>query len=232
MINAIETTTDVNAAADDNGEDNEGEKIAIVGGNSSSNADSQRQCGKFSKRQISRELFVVNSSNLCDKSDNDNSSSRGNCELNKGRTPTNAAAAAAGAGRSGNRRKIFLDSSFGETVESLASSTPTNNAASNFTAKHNRSIDEMSTPNSSFHFNNTTRSSFGGNSSRKSFDCSGGGGGGKNNNSISRRNTSSPLCLGDFINTSAASSSGKQGTAAAAAVAGECRELNLELIKS
>jgi hypothetical protein len=216
---------DTAAADDDEGEDNEGEKIAIVGGNSSSTADSQRQCGKFSKRQISRELFVVNNqdgkSNLCDKSDNDNSSRvGGNCELNKGRTPTNAA------GRSGNRRKNFLDSSFGETVESLASSTPTTTAAaSNFTAKYNRSIDEMSTPNSSFHFNNTTRSSFGGNSSRKSFDCSVG----KNNNSISRRNTSSPLCLGDFINTSGASSSGKQGTAA---VAGECGELNLDLIKS
>lgn len=245
MINAIETTTDVNVTDslfhnndvddDDNvggGEkDNEGEKNAIVGGkNSSSTADSQRQCGKFSKRQISRELFVVNrdaNSNQCDKSDNDNGSHvGGNCELNKGQiqTPTTTTTTV----RSGNRKKIFLDTSFGfENAESprilasdgLSSSTPTT-AASNITVKYNRSIDEMSTPNSSFYFNNTTRSSFGGNSSRKSFECSGGG---KNNNSISRRNTSSPLCLGDFINTSGTSSSGKQGTAAAA-IAGEYGE--------
>jgi hypothetical protein len=243
VINAIETTTDVNVtdslfhnndAADDEEEDNEGEKIAVVGGNSSSIVDSQRQCGKFSKRQISRELFVVNrDGNLCDKSDNDNSGIHvggGNFELNKGQIQTPMVTSNLGKG--GNRRKIHLDSSFGEAVESprmsegLASSTPA--SVSNFTAKNNRSIDEMSTPNSSFHstrfFNNTTRSSFGGNSSRKSFDCSGG----KNNNSISRRNTSSPLCLGDFINnTSGASSSGKQGTAT-----GECGELNLDLIKS
>lgn len=226
--NAIETVTDAivtdslfhNNVADDD----KGEKIAIVGGENSSSIAHQQQSGNFSKRQISRELFVVNqdgNSNQCDnKSDNDNNNRVGsNSELNKGRTHTPTTTAAPSmSGRSGNRRKFFPDSSslsFGDVEsprfvnatinEAAASSTPT------LSSRMHRSIDEMSTPNSSFHFNNTTKSSFGGNSSRKSFDYSGN----KNNNSISRRNTSSPLCLGDFINTSGASSSGKQGTSAA-----------------
>lgn len=234
MFNAIETVTDAivtdslfrqsNVNADD---DNEAKRASVGGGGGNSSSIAQ-QSGKFSKRQISRELFVVNqdgNSNQCDKSDNDNNNRGGsNCELNKGRslTPATTAAPPSASGRSGNRRKFFPDSSalsFGEIesprfvnaslTEATASSTPTTLPPS----KMNRSLDEMSTPNSSFQFNNTTKSSFGGNSSRKSFDYSGN----KNNNSISRRNTSSPLCLGDFINTSGASSSGKQGT-----VGGEC----------
>lgn len=228
-----------NVADDDNEGRRKGEKmIANVGGeNSSSIAQEQQQqlqSGKFSKRQISRELFVVNqdgNSNQCDnKSDNDNNNRVGsNSELNKGRTHTPLTSAVPSSssmsGRSGNRRKFFPDSSslsFGDVEsprfinatinDAAASSTPT------LSSRMNRSTDEMSTPNSSFHFNNTTKSSFGGNSSRKSFDYSGN----KNNNSISRRNTSSPLCLGDFINTSGASSSGKQGTNAAG---GKCAEI-------
>lgn len=242
--NAIETVTDAivtdslfhNNVADD--DKRKGEKmIANVGGENSSSIaqeqQQQQQSGKFSKRQISRELFVVNqdsNSNQCDnKSDNDNNNRVGsNSELNKGRTHTPLASAVPStsmSGRSGNRRKFFPDSStlsFGDvdsprfinaTInDAAASSTPT------LSSRMNRSIDEMSTPNSSFHFNNTTKSSFGGNSSRKSFDYSGN----KNNNSISRRNTSSPLCLADFINTSGASSSGKQGTTAAG---GKCAEI-------
>lgn len=250
MFNAIETVTDAivtdsichnNVADDDNeGKRKEEKMIAIVGGgNSSSIAQQKQQSGKFSKRQISRELFVVNqdsNSNQCDKSDNDNNNHVGsNCELNKGRAHTPSATAVPStsiSGRSGNRRKFFPDSSslsFGDVEsprfinasiidEEATSSTPTPSS------KMNRSIDEMSTPNSSFIFNNTTKSSFGGNSSRKSFDYSGN----KNNNSISRRNTSSPFCLGDFINTSGASSSGKQGTS----VGGKLRKFNLALIKS
>lgn len=225
MFNAIETVTDVivtdsschNIADDDNEGKRKGEKvIAIVGGgNSSSNV---QQSGKFSKRQISRELFVVNqdgNSNQCDKSDNDNNNRVGsNSELNKGRVQTPLASMS---GRSGNRRKFFPDSpalSFGE-IESprFINASITESSTPTIQPKMNRSIDEMSTSNSSFHFNNTTKSSFGGNSSRKSFDYSGN----KNNNSISRRNTSSPFCLGDFINTSGASGSGKQG--------GECAEI-------
>lgn len=268
VINTIENVTDVNVtdslfhnnADDDDDDDYNGgkrqEKMKANVGANLSYAHQQKQGEKFLKRQISRELFVVNqdgSSNQCDKSDNDNNNRVGsNCEHNKGRThtptATSAAAAAAAApsssGKSGNRRKNFPDSSslsFAEfesprfietslTEKGLAStSTPT--AASNYTAKINRSIDEMSTPNSSLHFNNTTRSSLGGgggNSSRKSFDYSGN----RNNNSISRRNTSSPMCLGDFINTSGASSSGKQGTMMAASAVGKCGKFNLELIKT
>jgi hypothetical protein len=239
--NAIETVTDAivtDSLFHNNADDNEGERkgekmIASVGGENSSSIAHQQQSGKFSKRQISRELFVVNqdgNSNQCDnKGDNDNNNRGGsNSELNKGRalTPTASAALSSSmSGRSGNRRKFFPDSSslsFGDVEsprfvnatinEAAASSTPT------LPSKLHRSIDEMSTPNSSFHFNNTTKSSFGGNSSRKSFDYSGN----KNNNSISRRNTSSPLCLADFINTSGASSSGKQGTTA---VGGKCGNL-------
>lgn len=237
VINTVETVTDVNvtdslfhnnANDDDNKSEKRQEKMKANVGANLSFAHQQKQGEKFLKRQISRELFVVNqdgSSNQCDKSDNDNNNRGGsNCELNKGRslTPATTAAPPSASGRSGNRRKFFPDSSalsFGEIesprfvnaslTEATASSTPTTLPP----FKMNRSLDEMSTPNSSFQFNNTTKSSFGGNSSRKSFDYSGN----KNNNSISRRNTSSPLCLGDFINTSGASSSGKQGT-----VGGEC----------
>lgn len=247
MINTIETVTDVNVTDslfhnndddDNNGSKRQEKMKANVGANHHQQKHQEKQSEKFSKRQISRELFVVNqdgSSNQCDKSDNDNNNRVGsNCEHNKGRTHTPTATSI---GRGGNRKKFFPDSSslsFAEfdsprfieaslTEEGLAStSTPT--AAS----KINRSIDEMSTPNSSLHFNNTSKSSFGGNSSRKSFDYSGN----KNNNSISRRNTSSPMCLADFINTSGASSSGKQGTMMAASVAGKCGEFNLELIKT
>lgn len=265
VINTIVTDVNVtdslfhnNANNDDDDDDNNGgERLEKMKTNVGAYTHHQKEHGeKFSKRQISRELFVVNqdgSSNQCDKSDNDNNNRVGsNCEHNKGRTHTPTAtsstvAAPSSIGRSGNRRKFFPDSSsmsFAEfdsprfieaslTEEGLAStSTPT--AASNYSAKINRSIDEMSTPNSSLHFNNTSRSSFGGggagggNSSRKSFDYSGN----KNNNSISRRNTSSPMCLADFINTSGASSSGKQGTMMAASSAGKCGEFNLELIKT
>lgn len=246
MINTIETVTDVNVTDslfhnndddDNNGSKRQEKMKANVGANHHQQKHQEKQSEKFSKRQISRELFVVNqdgSSNQCDKSDNDNNNRVGsNCEHNKGRTHTPTATSI---GRGGNRKKFFPDSSslsFAEfdsprfieasLTEGLAStSTPT--AAS----KINRSIDEMSTPNSSLHFNNTSKSSFGGNSSRKSFDYSGN----KNNNSISRRNTSSPMCLADFINTSGASSSGKQGTMMAASVAGKCGEFNLELIKT
>lgn len=237
MFNAIETlTNDVivtdslfhNNVADDGNEGRrKGESMIAVGGGGNSSSIAQQQ--KFSKRQISRELFVVNqdgNSNQCDKSDNDNNNRVGsNCEFNKGRVHTPSTVPAT-SGRSGNRRKFFPDSStlsFGEIesprfvnaslIDAPASSTPT------LPSKASRSIDEMSTPNSSFHFNNTTKSSFG-NSSRKSFDYSGN----KNNNSISRRNTSSPFCLGDFINTSGASSSGKQGTTAVGG-GGECGNL-------
>lgn len=229
--NTIETVTDVivtdslfhNNADDDK---RKGEKIANVGGGENSSSIAQ-QSGKFSKRQISRELFVVNqdgNSNQCDKSDNDNNRVGSDLEINKGRTHTptaHAVSSSSFSGRSSNRKKFFPDSSshsFGDvesprfinpTINEAASSTPT------LPVRMNRSIDEMSTPNSSFHFNNTTKSSFSGNSSRKSFDYSGN----KNNNSISRRNTSSPLCLGDFINTSGASSSGKQATTT---MGGEC----------
>lgn len=236
MFNAIETVTDAivtdslfrqnNVNADDDNEaKRKGERAGVGGGGGGNSSSIVQQSGKFSKRQISRELFVVNqdgNSNQCDKSDNDNNNRVGsNCELSRGRslTPSTTAAPPSASGRSGNRRKFFPDSSalsFGEIesprfvnaslTEATASSTPTTLPP----FKMNRSLDEMSTPNSSFQFNNT-KSSFGGNSSRKSFDYSGN----KNNNSISRRNMSSPLCLGDFINTSGASSSGKQGTTAA-----------------
>ncbi len=208
MFNAIENVTDSmlqnNSAADD---DNNRKMIENEGCENLSSIATPS--GKYSKRQISRELFVVNQDGNSNQCNDNNNRGGSNSEHNKGKAQIHSTAS----GKSGNRRKFFPDSSalsFGD-VESphfiTGSSTPT------LPSKLNRSIDEMSTPNSSFLLNNTTRSSLGMNSSRKSFDHSG-----SKNNSISRRNTSSPLCLGDFINTSGASSGGKHGTTAG----GEC----------
>lgn len=97
-----------------------------------------------------------------------------------------------------------IDSPMFATRKSLESSTPVN--------KFNRSIDfppvNTSTPqsfrntNNSFSINDQSSLTFR-NSPRNSLDTS------SRNNSINKRNTSSPFCLGDFFNTSAASNSGK-----------------------
>lgn len=205
---------------------------ANVGGSTSINdGNNGNKSGKgemrFIKRQISRELFNQDDNQSSDKNDNDNNRSSNFHNENKGR-----------GGGGGNRqfRKTFFDSSstsFSENQNSpqIASeypitaftSTPGNNSAtcSNQTIKVNKSMDGVehptttSTPNSFFNtksslsFDQSSMVNRGcGNSSRRSFDANSGY---KNNNSTSRRNTSSPFCLGDFLNSSNTSNTSGRG---------------------
>jgi codanin-1 len=201
---------------------------------------------RFTKRQISRELFIGNreSNQQCDKSFNDNnrSSSSANSSFidNKGSKAQQS--------RSGKtNRKVNTEFNavaspftvevtspqFGCSEHSMTNltSTPFNNNPNASVNRFNRSFDNVdmpgnsSTPNSfsfghsktsfsssldqSFQTNRSVIGGGGGNSTKhKSFDKANNN---NNTNSINRRNTSSPFCLGDFINTSSASSTGKGG---------------------
>lgn len=205
--------------------------------NSSNNDNCKSGKGemRFTKRQISRELFIVNADgNQCrDKSDSDNNHHHrvGNNE-SKGRINLNQSGGKSGSTR--QFRKIFTDSTlpsspfqviespnFGNCEHPITAGTPSNL----MTRKINHSMDgsstptNTSTPNSFFHntrnslsFDSTTNR---GNSSRKSFDISSGHKSSNNtttnnNSSSNRRNTSSPFCLGDFINTSNTSNKGNK----------------------
>lgn len=223
----------------------------VGGGESSSLQQQQKQhgnmsmnneCGKnkkgFNKRQISRELFIVNQEcNQCDKSDNDNnrvvgSSNNNNCSSNENKGGKFHSARTSGGGGRQNKRNISespaapiaLSSSFAEIGSpnfgcdypiTHSTSTPSNNASFT-TLRINRSIDDTitSTPNNSHPFNSKNSLSF---DQSSQYNRGGNSTGRKSfdssrNNSNSRRNVSSPFCLGDFINTSNASnaSSGKK----------------------
>ncbi|XP_070503115.1 protein disks lost [Chironomus tepperi] len=209
--------------------DNKKNVIAVnVGGSTSINdGNNGNKSGKgemrFTKRQISRELFNQDGNQCSDKNDNDNNRTSNFHNESKGR----------GGGGGGNRqfRKTFFDSSSASFSEIQSpqiapeypitqfTSTPGNNSATctNQTIKVNKSMDggeyptNTSTPNSFFNtksslsFDQSSMVNRGcGNSTRRSVDANSGY---KNKS----RNTSSPFCLGDFLNTSNASNTSGRG---------------------